>query len=99
MDVLLYLFLAIILIPANLFAIKWHKNEDFHLWISGLLLAIAGVILGFVAGAILVPSSGAGGAIAGAFVGIVIVANGLLYFTIGLAIKIGKSLSKNNTST
>ena len=104
MDVLIYFILSIIIVTTNVFAIKWHRNGNIHLWISGLLLAVVGVIFGFIAGAILVQvghsggTSGAGGAIAGAFVGIIIVANGILLFLVGLATKIGKLFNKNNTS-
>ncbi|UOQ44892.1 inner-membrane translocator [Halobacillus salinarum] len=99
MDVLVWLFLALVLIPANIYAIKWHRSGNFPLMVSGIFLAIVGVVLGFTVGGILVgpANSGQGGAIAGAFVGLVIVGNGLLYFIIGLAVAIGKLFTRKNS--
>ncbi|MYL49868.1 inner-membrane translocator [Halobacillus litoralis] len=97
LDGALTILLFIFLILVNVYTIKWYRNGRLHLWGSGLLLATAGVILGFLTGAILVPLSGAGGALYGAFVGLVIVGNGLLLFLTGLTLTIGKRLSKKNT--
>ncbi|MGP4063265.1 inner-membrane translocator [Halobacillus sp. H74] len=98
-DVLMWLFLAALLIPANIYAIKWHRSGNFPLWASGLLLAILGVGLGFAVGGILVgPSNaGQGGAIMAAFVGLVTVGNGLIHFFIGLIMAIGKLFTKKDT--
>ena len=99
MDVLMYLFLGALLIPANIFIVKWQKSEQFPLWCSGILLAVLGVGFGFAVGAILVGpgNAGQGGAIMSAFVGLVIVANGLIYVFIGLLMVIGKLFTKKNT--
>jgi len=96
LDGALTILLFIFLILVNVYIIKWYRNGSLHLWGSGLLLAMAGVILGFLTGAILVPSSGAGGAVYGAFVGLVIVGNGLILLLAGLAVTIGKRLTKKN---
>ncbi|QAS51314.1 inner-membrane translocator [Halobacillus litoralis] len=93
LDILLF----ILLILANFYAIKLYRNGRLHLWGSGLLLTIAGVILGFFTGATLVPSSGGYGAMYGVFVGLVIVGNGLLLFLAGIAVTIGKRWTKKNT--
>ncbi|MDP4551415.1 inner-membrane translocator [Alkalihalobacillus macyae] len=99
MDVLMYLFLAALLIPANIFMIKWHRSGILPLWASGILLAILGVGLGFVVGGILVGpgNAGQGGSLMAAFVGLITVANGLIHFLIGLIIVIGKLFTKKNT--
>lgn len=103
MDGLPFVLLVIFLILANIFAIKWYKDRDFPLWGSGLLLAIAGVILGIISAIIMVRynhslgTTGEGGAIAGAMLGMIIVGNGLIYFVTGLALKIGKLFTKKKT--
>lgn len=97
LDGALSILLFILLILANVYAIKWYRNGRLHLWGSGLLLAIMGVILGFLTGAILVPSSGGYGAMYGVFVGLVIVGNGLLLILAGITVTIGKRLTKKNT--
>ncbi|MFG6117239.1 inner-membrane translocator [Halobacillus sp. MO56] len=99
MDVLMYLFLAALLIPSNIFIIKWNRSGNFPLWVSGILLAILGVVLGFAVGGILVGpgNAGQGGSIMAAFIGLVTVANGLIHFFIGLVMIIGKLFTKKNT--
>ncbi|ARI77852.1 inner-membrane translocator [Halobacillus mangrovi] len=98
-DVLMWLFLAALIIPANIYAINWHRRGNFPLWASGLLLAIFGVGLGFAVGGFLIGpgNSGQGGAIMAAFVGLVTVGNGLIHFFIGLIFTIGKLFTKKNT--
>ncbi|ELK46794.1 UNVERIFIED_CONTAM: inner-membrane translocator [Halobacillus marinus] len=98
MDVLMYLFLAALLIPANIFMIKWQKSGKLPLWSSGLLLAILGVVIGFAVGAILIAGdSGQGGGLMAAFIGLVIVGNGIVHLLIGLALTIGKQYGNKNT--
>ncbi|MCA1011695.1 inner-membrane translocator [Halobacillus halophilus] len=99
MDALMYLFLAALLIPSNIFIIIWQKSGQFPLWSSGVLLAVLGIGIGFVVGAILIGpgNAGQGGAIMSAFVGLVIIANGLIYVFIGLVLVIGKLFTKKNT--
>ncbi|SFF57919.1 hypothetical protein SAMN05216353_102131 [Halobacillus alkaliphilus] len=92
LTILLFLFLILV----NVYIIKWYRNGRLHLWGSGLLLTIAGVILGFLTGAILVPTFGAFGGVYGAFVGLVIVGNGLILLLAELAVTIGKRLTKKN---
>ncbi|KGX92478.1 hypothetical protein N781_16180 [Pontibacillus halophilus JSM 076056 = DSM 19796] len=100
MDVLIYLFLAALLIPVNLFIVKWRKSGQFPFFGSGILLAVFGVLVGFIIGAILVGlgNAGQGGAIMSAFVGLVIVANGFLYVAISVLLGIGRLLDKKNTT-
>ncbi|MDE0584591.1 inner-membrane translocator [Planococcus sp. A6] len=92
MDVLMYLFLAALLIPVNLFIIKWHRSGKFPLWASGVLLAVFGIGLGYAARFILVDigSTGQGGAIMAVFIGLVVLANGAIHFVIGLVLAIVK---------
>ena len=97
MDVLMYLILAVVLIPSNIYAIKWHRSGSFALWASGVIIAILGVGLGFAVGGILIlGNAGQGGSIMAAFIGLVIVANGLIHFFVGLVLKIGKLFTKKN---
>ncbi|MFG6147612.1 inner-membrane translocator [Halobacillus sp. B23F22_1] len=86
MDVMMYLFLAALLIPANIYVIKWHRSGSFPLLVSGIILAVLGVGLGFTVGGIVMGpgNSGHGGALMAAFVGIFIVANGLIHVFAGL---------------
>lgn len=96
MDVLMYLFLAALLIPANIFIIKWHKSGRFPLWAAGIVLAVFGIGLGYAARFLLVDtwSTGQGGAIMAAFIGLVVLANGVIHFVIGLVLAIVKLVAK-----
>ncbi|MGM0896602.1 MAG: inner-membrane translocator [Bacillota bacterium] len=92
MDVLMYLFLATLLIPANIFIIKWHRSGKFPLWASGILLAVFGIGIGYAARFILVDigATGQGGAIMAVFIGLVVLANGVIHFVIGLVMALIK---------
>lgn len=92
MDVLMYLFLAALLIPVNIFLIKWHRSGKFPLWAAGILLAVFGIGLGYAARFLLVDiwATGQGGAIMAAFIGLVVLANGVIHFVIGLILAIVK---------
>ncbi|MBU9671882.1 inner-membrane translocator [Planococcus sp. CP5-4] len=92
MDVLMYLFLAAWLIPANIFIIKWHRSGRFPLWAAGILLAVFSIGLGYAARFILVDigATGQGGAIMAMFIGLVVLANGVIHFVIGMVLTIVK---------
>ncbi|MFQ3543192.1 inner-membrane translocator [Halobacillus rhizosphaerae] len=85
-----------LLILANWYAIKWYRIGRLPLWGSGLWLVLIGVIVGILIGALLAGSSGGWGVMYGVLVGYVIVGNGLLLILAGLAVTIGKRLSKKN---
>ncbi|KGX88152.1 ABC transporter permease [Pontibacillus litoralis JSM 072002] len=70
----------------------------FPLWSSGILLAILGVVICFAVGGILIAGdSGRGGGLMAAFIGVVIVGNGIIHFLIGLALTVGKQFTNKNT--
>ncbi|ELK44282.1 hypothetical protein [Halobacillus sp. BAB-2008] len=99
MDVVMWLLLAAVLIPANIYAVKWHRSGRVPLWASGLFTAVLGIGLGFAAGLVLVGigDSGQGGGFMAAFIGLVAVGNGLLLFLMGLVLVIGKQFNKKDT--
>lgn len=98
MDVLMYLFLAVLLIPANIWMVKWHKNGNFPLWASGIILAVFGIGLGYLAREFLLSSeAGQGGAIMAAFVGFVVIANGAIHFLAGAVLAAVKRFSAKRT--
>lgn len=92
MDGLMYLFLAALLIPVNIFIIKWHRSGRFPLWAAGILLAVFGIGLGYAIRFLLVDiwTTGQGGAIMAAFIGLVVMANGAIHFVIGLILAMVK---------
>ena len=101
MDGLMYLFLAALLIPANLLIIKWHKSGRFPLWAAGILLAVFGIGLGYAARFILVDigATGQGGAIMAVFIGLVVMANGAIHFVIGFVLAIVKLFNNKRART
>jgi hypothetical protein len=94
----MYLVLGMLLIPTNIFIIKWHKSRKFPLWASGIILAIGGLGVGYISRIVLVElvNGGQGGAIMAAFMGLVVIANGLIQFFVGFVLLIIKLFTKSN---
>ncbi|NHC42731.1 ABC transporter permease [Bacillus sp. MM2020_1] len=90
------------LLVLNILAISLNKKNKMPLWGSGLIITILGPIIAFISGSIFVRldksmgGDGVGGAFGAAFIGLVIVGNGLLYLIIGIISKIKSILSKRN---
>ncbi|MEK4093061.1 ABC transporter permease [Viridibacillus sp. FSL H8-0110] len=94
MDALIYTVLLLILLILNASAIYMYKNDKLDLWLSGIIIGILGPVFAFLIGAIFVKyehSQGAtaeGAQIAAAFIGLIIVANGIIYFIVGITLKL-----------
>lgn len=94
MDGLIWLIIFVILALLNSAAIQLYKRKKLNFMWSGIMIGILGPILALSLGTIFVQvdhsqgSTGEGGAIAAAFIGLIIVGNGVIYLFIGLILKI-----------
>ncbi len=93
---LIYIILIGILIILNYLAI--YLSNKISLWISGIIIGFLGPVIAYTFGVILVKiehsrgGTGEGAAYVAAIIGFIIIANGFIYFIIGLASKIKKYL-------
>lgn len=82
------------LIVLNVSAILLYKKGKMPLWGSGLLIGILGPIIALITGSIFLKidysmgGDGFGAAYSAAFIGFVIVGNGILYLVIGIVLGI-----------
>ncbi len=82
------------LIVLNVSAILLYKKGKMPLWGSGLLIVILGPIIALITGSIFLKidysmgGDGFGAAYSAAFIGFVIVGNGILYLVIGIVLGI-----------
>lgn len=82
------------LIVLNVSAILLYKKRKMPLWGSGLLIVILGPIIALITGSIFLKidysmgGDGFGAAYSAAFIGFVIVGNGILYLVIGIVLGI-----------
>jgi ABC-type Co2+ transport system permease subunit len=89
-DGAIWIVLLLSLLVLNFLAISLYKKGKMPLWGSGLIIGILGPIIAFIAGSVFVKvdqsmgGDGVGAAFGAAFIGIVIVGNGILYFIIGI---------------
>ncbi|RHW43299.1 ABC transporter permease [Neobacillus notoginsengisoli] len=94
-DFLIWIILITVLFIVNYMAISFYnkKNTSF-LW-SGLLICILGPVIGFITGSTFVSmdhsagGTGEGGAIGAAFIGLIILGNGIIYLLVGISLLIG----------
>mgnify|MGYP005830384217 CR=1 FL=1 len=86
--------IGICLLILNYLAITLYFKENMPLWGSGLIISFLGPVIGFISGSVFVEidhsmgEDGTGGALGGAFVGLVILGNGIIYIIIGMLIGI-----------
>ncbi|WP_284037218.1 ABC transporter permease [Neobacillus sp. 114] len=103
MDAVIWLLILLLLTLFNWGAISFHNNKKLHFFWSGIIIGILGPIIAFLIGALFVKmdhsagGTGEGGAIGAAFIGLMIVGNGILYVFIGMFVKI-VSLIKGNSA-
>jgi hypothetical protein len=89
--------LLLSLLVLNFLAINFYKKRKMPLWGSGLIIGILGPIIAFISGSVFVKvdlgmgGDGVGAAFGAAFIGIIIVGNGILYFIIGIILLIKQS--------
>lgn len=99
-DSLIYLILFVSIILLNGLAILAYKKFRTPLWLSGIIIGVFGPIISFAAMSLFMKEGSAyeGVGIAGAFIAIVIIINGLIILTIGIiqAIKSSSSEKKIN---
>ena len=82
------------LIVLNLSAVLLYRKGKMPLWGSGLIIGILGPIIALISGSIFLKidhsmgGDGFGAAFSAAFIGFVIVGNGILYLIVGLVIVI-----------
>ena len=94
MDGLIWMIILVLLALLNSAAIQLYKRKNVNFIWSGIIIGILGPLLALSLGAVFVKvdhsqgSTGEGGAIAAAFIGLIIVGNGILYLLIGLILKI-----------
>jgi hypothetical protein len=102
-DGLVWLIILILLLLFNGTAIYLNKINKLHFIWSGIIISILSPILAYLIGAIFVKmnhnmgGTGEGGAFAAAFIGLIIVGNGILYFLIGLILKISNYIKKSSS--
>ncbi|MCF2647845.1 ABC transporter permease [Niallia sp. Sow4_A1] len=101
-DGLIWLVLIVALLILNFSAIYFNRRIKLPFWLSGIILGVFGPIIAFISGSLFVNldhSSGGTGEGAGfgaAFIGLVIIANGISYLIIGIAAKIKSFLAHKN---
>lgn len=82
------------LIVLNVSAILLYRKGKMPLWGSGLIIGILGPIIALITGSVFLKidhsmgGDGFGAAYSAAFIGFVIVGNGILYLVIGIALGI-----------
>jgi hypothetical protein len=90
------------LLVLNISAITLNSKGKMPLWGSGFIIGISGPIIAFISGSIFVKidhsmgGDGVGGAFGGAFIGLVIVGNGILYLIIGIILVIKNFFKQRN---
>lgn len=88
------------LIVLNLSAVLLYRKGKMPLWGSGLIIGFLGPIIALISGSIFLKidysadGEGFGAAFSAAFIGFVIVGNGILYFIVGLVIVITNFIRK-----
>ena len=88
------------LIVLNFSAVLLYRKGKIPLWGSGLIIGILGPIIALISGSIFLKidhsmgGDGFGAAFSAAFIGFVIVGNGILYLIVGLAIVITNFIRK-----
>ena len=103
-DGLLWSVLLPSLIVFNVSAILLYKKGKMPLWGSGLLVVILGPIIALITGSIFLKidysmgGDGFGAAYAAAFIGFVIVGNGILYLIIGLVLGIKNFIKRRQVN-
>ncbi|MBM7621111.1 hypothetical protein JOC95_002984 [Bacillus tianshenii] len=94
--------LLLSLIALNFLTITLYRKGKMPLWGSGLIIGILGPIIAFISGFVFVKvdqsmgGNGVGAAFGAAFIGIVIVSNGILYFIIGIIFVIKNIIKQRN---
>ncbi|MEH7108847.1 ABC transporter permease [Bacillus sp. JJ1764] len=99
-DGLVWMILLVALLLLNFMAISsYNKKNTSFLW-SGLLICIMGPVIGFISGSIFVNldhvegGTGEGGAIGAAFIGLIILGNGMIYLIVGIIMMISHFFKK-----
>ncbi|QFT88967.1 hypothetical protein FIU87_09945 [Bacillus sp. THAF10] len=101
-DGIIWSVLFLSLIVVNFLAITLYKKRKMPLWGAGLIIGILGPIIAFISGFVFVKidhsmgGDGVGAAFGAAFIGIVIVSNGILYFIIGIIFLIKNFIKQRN---
>ncbi|WP_214850244.1 ABC transporter permease [Exiguobacterium sp. s193] len=102
-DGLLWSVLLPSLLVLNVSAILLYKKGNMPLWGSGLLVVILGPIIALIIGSVFLKIDSTGGdgfgaAYAAAFIGFVIVGNGILYLIIGLVLGIKNFIKRRQVN-
>ncbi|HWI48226.1 MAG TPA: ABC transporter permease [Rummeliibacillus sp.] len=95
-DGLVWIILLLLLMLFDGTAIYLHKNNKLPLWLSGIIMGILTPILGFIIGALFLKleevvnptSTREGAAFAAAFIVLVLMANSIVFFIVGIILKI-----------
>lgn len=101
-DGLIWLVLILALLVLNFAAINFNQRNKMPFWLSGIIIGVLGPIIAFISGSIFVNldhnsgGTGEGAGFGAAFIGLVIVANGIIYLIIGIAAKIKSFLAQRN---
>ena len=91
MDHLILIFYILVLISLNAGAFFWFRKGKLNLIVSGFLMMMLAPLIGFSSGALVLHfydwssgGTGEGAGLAGAFLGLITLANGFLILTIGM---------------
>ncbi|WML43308.1 ABC transporter permease [Neobacillus sp. PS3-40] len=99
-DFLIWVILIAALLILNYMAVSSYKKKNTSFFWSGLLICIMGPVIGFITGSIFVNmdhsagESGEGGAIGAAFIGLIILGNGIIYLIVGAILMISNFFKK-----
>lgn len=87
---LIWVVLLFCLSILNYMTLWLNTRKKMPLWLCGVIIGISGPVIAFVYGSILNSYGGSsqGAAYEAAFIGLVIVTNGILYLIIGITLKI-----------
>ncbi|PLT32775.1 ABC transporter permease [Bacillus sp. V5-8f] len=102
-DGLIWLILLSVLLFSNTASIQLHKKNKLPLWVGGVGIAILGPVIGFISGSIFVKmahnagDTGEGAALGAAFIGLVILGNGIIVFLIGVILAVVKFTRKKES--
>ncbi|AOH57464.1 ABC transporter permease [Peribacillus simplex] len=101
-DGLIWLVLVVSLLILNALAISLYKRNKMPLWLSGIVIGMLGPIIAFIAGYFFVKidhnsgGTGEGAGFGAAFIGLIIVANGIIYLIIGIISKVKSLINQKN---
>ncbi|WP_409299022.1 ABC transporter permease [Peribacillus sp. SCS-26] len=103
-DALVWLVLLSCLLILNTVALFLNKKNKMPLWLAGIVISLLGPLIASMTGSFFIDldhksgGTGEGAAYGAAFIGIIIIANGMAYLITGMIVKgTGLVSTKNNS--